>query len=382
VNVTSPAHALDIIGRVETRAAATQDGIAIVGRAGGTSSFDVSITPTTLSADRTFTLPNVTGTAITTGNLTDITTVGTLTAGSIPATLLTGTVDTARISGSYTGITAVGTLASLTVDGFSSTSITLGDWSGNGAYSSIGGLRGYLLFGATSDNNIYLRSNNNNNVYIGANDQNTLHVTSSQTLIGQGSGTSPNIVPSLALQGDTNTGFYSGTADWLLVACGGTGMVTFTTSGPFFGTNTTTSSTTWRVDTFNRLGTPSSTRELKENIEDLAGEQALSIVRALRPRTFTWKPQPDDGEFLSSLKQGAVQAGFIVEEIEETTLPFSMLEYKPNISDNMTEDEKVEAATNLASYIPYYWKESHLIAILASAVKSLDARLAALESTQ
>jgi hypothetical protein len=312
------------------------------------------------------------------GSYTGITAVGTLTAGSIPATLLTGTVDTARISGSYTGITAVGTLASLTVDGLSSTSITLGDWGGNGAYSSIGGLRGYLLFGATSDNNIYLRSNNNNNVYIGANDQNTLHVTSSQTLIGAGSVTTP----SLALQGDTNTGFYSGTADWLLLACGGTSMATFTTSGPFFGTNTTTSSTTWRVDTFNRLGTPSSTRELKENIKDLAGEQALSIVRALRPRTFTWKPQPDDGEFLSSLKQGAVQAGFIVEEIEETTLPFSMLEYKPNISDNMTEDEKVEAATNLASYIPYYWKESHLIAILASAVKSLDARLAVLESTQ
>lgn len=117
VNVTSPAHALDVIGRVETRAAATQDGVAIVGRAGGTSSFDVTITPTTLGADRTFTLPNVSGTAITTGNLTDITTVGTLSSGSIPATLLTGTVASARISGSYTGITAVGTLSGLSSSG-------------------------------------------------------------------------------------------------------------------------------------------------------------------------------------------------------------------------------------------------------------------------
>lgn len=39
-----------------------------------------------------------------------LTSVGTLSAGSIPASLLTGTIDTARISGSYTGITAVGTL--------------------------------------------------------------------------------------------------------------------------------------------------------------------------------------------------------------------------------------------------------------------------------
>jgi len=42
---------------------------------------------------------------------TSITSVGTLTAGSIPATLLTGTIASARISGSYTGITGVGTLS-------------------------------------------------------------------------------------------------------------------------------------------------------------------------------------------------------------------------------------------------------------------------------
>ena len=62
VNNQSPAHPLDVIGRVETRAAATQDGVALVGRAGGSSSFDVSLTPTTLTADRTLTLPNATGT--------------------------------------------------------------------------------------------------------------------------------------------------------------------------------------------------------------------------------------------------------------------------------------------------------------------------------
>jgi hypothetical protein len=47
---------LVITGTSTFRAAATQDGVKIVGRAGGTSDYDVTITPTTLSADRTLTL--------------------------------------------------------------------------------------------------------------------------------------------------------------------------------------------------------------------------------------------------------------------------------------------------------------------------------------
>jgi len=46
--------------RVE--AASTQDAIAITGRAGGTSSYTCTITPTTLSGNRTITLPNASGT--------------------------------------------------------------------------------------------------------------------------------------------------------------------------------------------------------------------------------------------------------------------------------------------------------------------------------
>ena len=45
-----------------TRAAATQDGVELIGRAGGTTSLKATITPTTLTASRTFTLPDATGT--------------------------------------------------------------------------------------------------------------------------------------------------------------------------------------------------------------------------------------------------------------------------------------------------------------------------------
>jgi len=50
-----------------TRAAANQDGVQIYGRAGGTGNWEVAITPTTLSADRTLTLPDNSGTVLTTG---------------------------------------------------------------------------------------------------------------------------------------------------------------------------------------------------------------------------------------------------------------------------------------------------------------------------
>jgi hypothetical protein len=47
------------------RAASTQDGIILAGRAGGTGSYAVTLTPTTLTANRTYTLPDETGTLVT-----------------------------------------------------------------------------------------------------------------------------------------------------------------------------------------------------------------------------------------------------------------------------------------------------------------------------
>ena len=57
---------------VLTRAAATQDGVELIGRAGGTSSYKVTLTPTTLSASRTLTLPNATGTVALTSDIPSV----------------------------------------------------------------------------------------------------------------------------------------------------------------------------------------------------------------------------------------------------------------------------------------------------------------------
>jgi hypothetical protein len=55
-------------GTLTVQAASTQDSVKIAGRAGGSSSYGVTITPTTLSASRTLTLPDTTGTVITSGD--------------------------------------------------------------------------------------------------------------------------------------------------------------------------------------------------------------------------------------------------------------------------------------------------------------------------
>ncbi len=65
---TASISGLAITGSSIFRAAATQDGIALVGRAGGTNSYEVSLTPTTLSADQTQTLQDATGTVALSSN--------------------------------------------------------------------------------------------------------------------------------------------------------------------------------------------------------------------------------------------------------------------------------------------------------------------------
>jgi hypothetical protein len=85
------------------RAAATQDSVILQGRAGGTSSYGVTLTPTTLTASRTLTLPDASGTilqsgtTVTTGQggtgLTTFTSGGAVYATSTSA-LTTGTLPT------------------------------------------------------------------------------------------------------------------------------------------------------------------------------------------------------------------------------------------------------------------------------------------------
>jgi len=60
-------------GTITARAAATQDGVTLQGRAGGSNTRAVTLTTATLSANQTITLPDSTGTLITTGDTGTVT---------------------------------------------------------------------------------------------------------------------------------------------------------------------------------------------------------------------------------------------------------------------------------------------------------------------
>ncbi len=92
IGTTSPTYPLEVYGNgIMTRYAATNDGIALVGRVGGTSSRSVTIEPAALTTSRSLTLPDANGTVITTGNLSSITSTGTLSSLTVTGDV---TVDT------------------------------------------------------------------------------------------------------------------------------------------------------------------------------------------------------------------------------------------------------------------------------------------------
>lgn len=70
------------------RQASTQDGVLLRGRAGGSSSYNVELVPTTLTASRTLTLPNVSDTVAVLGTAQTFTAVQTLTDPAIIGTIL------------------------------------------------------------------------------------------------------------------------------------------------------------------------------------------------------------------------------------------------------------------------------------------------------
>lgn len=90
---------------VRSEAAATQDAIVLAGRAGGTSSFAATFTPTTLSANRTITIPDATTTMVgtdvsqTLSNKILLPSAGTATAGTAPLKFATGVNLTAAEAG-------------------------------------------------------------------------------------------------------------------------------------------------------------------------------------------------------------------------------------------------------------------------------------------
>jgi hypothetical protein len=85
----TPAVKLDVLGTIQAAAAATQDAVRLAGRAGGTGTYAVTLTPTTLTASRTLTLPDATTTVVGT-DATQTLTNKTISSGTLTGTLTAG----------------------------------------------------------------------------------------------------------------------------------------------------------------------------------------------------------------------------------------------------------------------------------------------------
>ena len=114
IGTTSPNVKLDVIGSIEASPAATQDGIIIAGRAGGTSSYAATLTPTTLTASRTITIPDSTTTMVGT-DTTQTLTNKTLTAPVISSITNTGTLTLPTSTDTLVGRATTDTLTNKTL---------------------------------------------------------------------------------------------------------------------------------------------------------------------------------------------------------------------------------------------------------------------------
>lgn len=316
------------------RSAANQDGILLRGRAGGTSGYTVELAPTTLSASRTLTLPNVSGTLVTTGDTGTVTDA--MLAGSISASKITPTfgVVTVSTAGSFvcgnTASTGTGGTLRLATDGAGGTFIQAGQ-------NTTAGSRAPLVFGSIQGSDEWARITNTGKFYVG-----TSANVGANTLV--------------EFQFGGGTGEYGLGLDATSLATG-TQWIEFTSGG---GTNR--GSVDWS-GTQVRYNVTSDHR-LKENVFPVVN--ALARLKSLKPCTFNFIEFPD-----------SQTEGFIAHEVQEVV---------PGAVSG--EKDAVDAAGK-----PVYQGLDHskLVPLLTAAlqelserhqqtVSELTARIAALES--
>lgn len=129
-NIFTAAQTFRAANAVRSEAASTQDAIVLAGRAGGTSSYAITLTPTTLSSSTTLTLPNVTDTLATIGTAQTFTAAQTFRAASAIRSEAAATQDALVIAGRAGGTSSYAlTLTPATLS--ASRTVTLPDGGGN-----------------------------------------------------------------------------------------------------------------------------------------------------------------------------------------------------------------------------------------------------------
>jgi hypothetical protein len=295
-------------GGLLARAAATQDGIEIRGRAGGTGNWEVILTPTTLSADRTLTAPDVSGTIVTTGD-----------TGSVTNTMLAGSIANAKLTNS-----------SVTVG---STAISLG--------SSATTIAGLSSVTSTS--------------FVGALTGNASTATSAATL------TTPRAIQGVNFDGSAAiTVLTAGTG----VSVSGTqvsiGQAVATSSNVQFnslGVGTAGSATAGEIRATNAITSFYSDERLKENITEI--DNAINKVMSLRGVTYTSNQLAESFGYTNKEEQ----VGVIAQDVEKV-LPQIV---KPAPFDIISLQEGIEISRSGENYKTVQYEK--LVPLLIQAIK-------------
>ena len=288
---------------------------------------------------------------------------------------------TTKLSVGSTGITVTGTvfatsfsgttgaLASLTIDGASSPSFTVGDWAPATQYSGITGNTGYLLVGTNAaDTAMYLRTSTAGAVNIGANNSNTLSVgngaaTLSGTLTAttfSGSGANLTSIPAGQLTGTVASARISGSyTGFTSIAASNEisfGNVLKQTNLPTSGAGIDAEFVTVGGEYHIRRNT--STRKDKENIQPLNAIVTPSMVDAINVQLWNRKTAP-----------GIPEIGPIAEDMHDIS---------PFLSAKGVD---FDADGNMISKEPEGINKNAWLSLLTIAIQDLRQRLQQLETT-
>jgi hypothetical protein len=130
------------------------------------------------------------------------------------------------------------------------------------------------------------------------------------------------------------------------------------------------------IDGLQYYGDPSSLREKKENITDLNGIEAINIIKNLRPRKYTWKPEVDDSDLEAALKRLDIHYGFVAEEVQESQPQLATYKMTPEFQNSWP-----NVSEEMFNEFPLiFYKEGAMPSITISAVKNLIERVEYLES--
>ena len=207
----------------------------------------------------------------------------------------------------------------------------------------------------------------------------TGNVTSSGNIAASGTIRAANgslAAPGISFTNSTNTGLArTGTDEQLNVVRDGVNEIGMSNNGVFVRAISTATTATWRIGTFGRMEQATSTIKVKDKIKDLDGDLALSVINNIRPVEFVYTRLDNDDDEVAALRPYEKHIGFIAEWMADLDTPWSLAEYKADIHEDMSPSEIEVAGKDLGSYIPSYWKEPHMIALLTAAVKKLSKKV-------